>query len=213
VVGTAKSERTEKQVHPVVKILVLAHLFVVISWTLPRVPTDIQEGKVKFEGTNIVRRAGDWILVANDRFRAHPAPSGYLQYTGFWQYWDMFAPNPANTDLWLDAVVVYEDGTEKRMRYPRMYELNLGEKYVMERFRKFTERVNGDTFDYKWAQFAQRMAYLAWTEKDNPPVRVELRRHFKEYPVAFQANESDYTQVTFYRHVVNRSELEDWKGW
>ncbi|MBX3097846.1 MAG: hypothetical protein KF812_13415, partial [Fimbriimonadaceae bacterium] len=73
-----------KRVHPVVQFLVLAHLFVVISWTLPRVPADIQDGTVKPEGVNLVRRSGDWLLLGNDRFRQNPVSSRYIQFTGFW---------------------------------------------------------------------------------------------------------------------------------
>ena len=34
----------------------------------------------------------------------------YLSTTGLWQYWDMFAPDPSNLDVWFDALVTYRDG-------------------------------------------------------------------------------------------------------
>ncbi|MBX3097820.1 MAG: hypothetical protein KF812_13275, partial [Fimbriimonadaceae bacterium] len=95
----------------------------------------------------------------------------------------------------------------------RMYDLSIGEKYLKERYRKFTERLNGDDFRAKWPHFAQRMAYLAWTDPDNPPEQVNLRRHFKEWVQPYVDDGSDYKEVTFYRHAVNVSELREWKGW
>ena len=77
----------------------------------------------------------------------------YLIPTGFWQYWDMFAPNPANIDFYCDAEVTYADGSHRTYTYPRMYKLGIIQKYGMERFRKYYERARDDSYQYGLAGF------------------------------------------------------------
>lgn len=203
----------KKTVHPVVQGAVLLHLLLVVSWTLPRVPDDIQSGEVTLTPQTSVTRAGDWLLVGNDRFRWEtPGVKQYMLSTGFWQYWDMFAPNPANVDFWLDTVVTYEDGTERVVPYPRMKTMSIPEKFFNERFRKFTERVNPDEFAWKWPTFAQRMALIAYTDPANPPKIVVLRRHFMVFPHMSQPKPTEYTTYAFFSHVVDQERLRKDKG-
>ena len=102
--------------------------------------------------------------------------------SGLWQSWDMFAPNPAGTDIWCDAEVVFDDGSTKRHQYPRIYKLSLVSKFFKERYRKFYERVNQDSNSWLWPPFAQRIALEEYEPGKPIPVTVRLWRHFYAAP-------------------------------
>lgn len=131
----------------------------------------------------------------------------YMLGTGFWQYWDMFAPNPSNTDIWVDALVRFKDGSQKVYSYPRMANLPLIAKYAKERYRKFYERINPDEDVTMWPHFAQHIAYLECTDLKNPPVMVALRRHFLPVQPPGSRQPDKYTDYIYYNYVVDQAEL------
>ena len=155
------------------------------------------------------QRARDQLLAANNRLRYESPLRYYLQVTGFWQYWDMFAPNPANTDSWLTAEIEYADGEVVKAEYPRIQHMPIPEKYVNERYRKFTERLHPIDQSYKWAQFAYRMAYLHPRADKAVPVRVRLYKHFRIYAVAFK-NEPKVQDEQFFELVVDPNTYRTW---
>lgn len=152
------------------KLLVGFHVLAITSWTLPKSAPGVQAGFLEPKGL-------DWVLYANDAYVRHSPVQQYILTFGLFQSWDMFAPNPTNKDIWCDAIVRYQDGSEKVYTYPRVYEANYAKKYVIERYRKFYERVNLDLYQYMWPDFAQRIA-VKMDDPANPPVQVVLRRHY-----------------------------------
>jgi len=152
------------------RLLVGFHVIAITSWSLPTSSPGVKNGLQTPSGL-------DWVLFANDQYVRISPVQQYIQTLGLFQSWDMFAPNPSNKDIWCDAIVTYKDGTEKVYTYPRVYTASYPEKYVIERYRKFYERVNLDLFSWVWPDFAQRVATIM-DDPANPPVRVQLRRHF-----------------------------------
>ncbi len=159
------------------KLLVGFHLIAITSWALPRSAPGVVNGLLKPSGL-------DWIPYVNDVYVRESPTKQYVLTLGFWQSWDMFAPNPTNSDVWCDAIVVRKDGSQEIFQYPRVYTQNFAAKYVTERYRKFYERAHLDMFSFMREPFARRIASLSATNPDNPVVRVTLRRHFIEIPRA-----------------------------
>src|SRR5579862_7446895 len=197
-----------------IKLLVLFHVVCITVWCCPQPLPEIESGKVKPFGS-------DWIIfwnqkylkgdlnLASDTSWPGPVPSWTQQYisdpiqlylftTGTWQYWDMFAPNPANMDWWMDAVVTYRDGSKKVYQYPRMYLLSLPEKYVKERYRKFFERAHVDDYQYLFPPVAQRIALLNYNDPRNPPVKVALRRHWLGIEAAGTPQPTTYNSYNYF---------------
>jgi hypothetical protein len=178
------------------KILLFAHVLAITIWALPNPAQSLIDGNREPVGTQR-------LLVWNHRYLKSLTPvSGYLFTTGAWQYWDMFAPDPAQTDIWCDADVVYRDGTVKRYAYPRIYDLPLPEKYLKERYRKFYERVNQDQYNYLWPVFAQRIAF-EMDDPQNPPVEVRLRRHWLTIVKPGEQQPTEYNTYHYYTHAVD----------
>lgn len=189
-----------------VKILVGFHVFATIVWTLPNPPKAVAEGALK-------PRATQWLLYWNGKYLKSLNPvRAYLFVTGTWQYWDMFAPDPSSTDWYCTTEVEYKDGTTKMVPYPRIYDLPIPEKYVKERYRKFYERAHLDEQARLWPPFAQTMALRAYTDKDNPPIVVHLRRHWLNIAAPGQSQRKEYGSYEYYSYAVDQRRLRSAAG-
>lgn len=71
----------------------------------------------------------------------------YFLWAGLFQSWDMFAPVPKGANTYIEATLVYKDGSRKTWTFPRMEQLSLTERYFKERYRKFAEYLQRDDTD------------------------------------------------------------------
>ncbi|MDI9634698.1 hypothetical protein QPK87_37465 [Kamptonema cortianum] len=205
---------TSRRVHPLIKVWFFFHLFVLFSRTMP-LPTPEQYDRVASnEPIQSAAALQDWLIVQNVqvlRNKDNFLPF-YTESTGLWQFWDMFAPNPARVDYWLDAEVTYQDGSTKIVEYPRMKNMSLFQKFMKERYRKYSERLSPDEYRWKWPHTAYWMAVQAWTDHDNPPVRIALRRHFRTIQPPGTPTPDEYEEFTFYNCAIDRIELNRMAG-
>ena len=200
---------TTKRVHPLVVAFVVFHVVAITIYALPKPSQAVLDGKIEPRGS-------DFLLKYNQQVFKESSPIyGYLFVTGMWQYWDMFAPDPAQTDMWCSADVEYLDGTKKPFAYPHIKDLSIPLKFISERHRKFLERAAQDNMAYFWPPFGQAIAYQAATDPNNPPVSVTLIRHFQ--PVARHDSknpqEPPYSTYAYYNYVVDQEKLYSDKGW
>jgi hypothetical protein len=205
----APAPEAGKKVHPLIKAFVVYHLIAITLYALPKPSDDVLKGKIEPRGSDAllsynVKEMKNWAVFY-----------GYLYPTGFWQYWDMFAPDPAQVDAWCDAEVTYLDGTKATFKYPRMKDLSIPAKYTMERYRKYYERVNVDDWPFFWPPFGQAIALKMANDPNNPPVKVAIYRHFQ--PVMRhdkpQSTEPPYGTYNFFTYVVDQHKLFSDKGW
>ncbi len=193
----AEQTESKKGVHWGVKAWVIFHLFMIISWTLPKPPDRIVKKSKPDSVVEAVRDAPNYLLKANWAFKGTPFHY-YLNSTGFWQYWNMFSPNPASTDVWIDADVEFADGKTMLFKYPRMQDLSFTERYFKERYRKYVENSHGERYAYKWPAVAQAIAFQSYSGDGNMPVKVTLRRHFKEIkPLRSFSPPKDYVEPPY----------------
>ena len=210
----AKPEQPEPtRVSPWVKLFVAFHILAITIWAIPNPPEGYLNGRIpwKVQTDSIPHLAQS----LNDGFRLFNAtklkPSFVKYYdmpTGLWQYWDMFAPNPANIDYYGDAEVTYQDGTKRIWTYPRMYTSGIFQKYFTERFRKYYERANSDGYSYVWAAFAQRVALLSTADPKNPAVEVRLRRHWLEIVPPGKPQPTEYNSHEYFTYPVDEVKLQ-----
>lgn len=210
--AAAVSDKEPKRVSFWIKLFVAFHIIAITSWALPKPPDDLMNGQAKLaiDRTNPVtafRSAGNYVsngtLLFNQNQLKDSPLKFYLLFTGFWQYWDMFSPNPASTDFYGTAEITYKDGRTLLYTYPRMYEMGMAEKYVSERYRKFYERAHPDLYKWIWPTFAQVIALKNYTDPSNPPVKVALTRHWLPIAPPGKPQQPDYSQYTYYTHKVD----------
>jgi hypothetical protein len=194
-------EKEEPNAPTWVKVLVILHVLAITAWAMPEPTPAAVKGERKPIGT-------EWLLYWNHHGPKQFQPlRAYVGVTGFWQYWDMFSPNPSHTDIWVDAEVVYRDGTVKVYQYPRIFLLSIPEKFLKERYRKFYERVNSNDHMLLRSVFAERIAHLNDDPK-NPPVTVRLRRHWLDIVGPGKVQPTKYNEYIYYIHAVDPKKLE-----
>lgn len=204
-------DRRERNASWWVKAFVPFHILAITAWSLPppvresSLDEPYRWDSIPAVARSISRGILDGSLGYNERYVKPSFIRFYALSTGFWQYWDMFAPNPSDTDLWGSATVHYRDGTSKVYAYPRIYDMPIPEKYLMERYRKFFERASNDGFKYLWVPFARRVARLN-DLPGNPVVRVELTRHWMVLPGPGKPMPDDYQTYTYLTWEVPASE-------
>lgn len=186
----------------------LFHMLAVACWSIPGPPTDVVQGRAEPVGT-------DHFLIWN---RTHITPNleWYIQPLGFWQFWGMFAPNPADADIWVDAILIYPDGSQRIAPYPRIREMGLVRKYWHEGFRKYLEYVTPDPTNPYEAEVAElrRSSLGFWLAaravREDPsqiPSQVILRRHFRLIPPPGEPVPRDYITYEFYRTYLDQRAL------
>lgn len=160
-----------------VHVFILLHLFIIAVWSLPT--------EMKFKS------------------RVEHIFSPYFYFTGLWQGWDMFAPNPRSTKLRMDAYVYYEDGSRRTWEFPQMEKLSYLERFQKERFRKWAhDNVRMDSSSRLWKPTAEYISRLL-QEPGNPIKKIELNRHWYELTLEEENRElasSDWQHYTFYTY-------------
>jgi hypothetical protein len=96
----------------------------------------------------------------------------YFLWSGLFQSWDMFAPVPKSANTYLEAEIVYKDGSRETWIFPRMEQLGLADRFFKERYRKFADSVVREEND---ALLTNAARHIAWM-KSSPanPVRLVI---------------------------------------
>jgi hypothetical protein len=138
------------------------------------------------------------------------AISPYMLWSGLFQRWNMFAPEPVKVDVFIEGDVTLHDGEKRSWTFPRMENLSYAQRYAKERSRKFTEYLRMDTESGLWPDAARHIARL-FANPANPPVLVVLVRNFSqvEPPLPGGAvQRTPWSRVPFYVYVVKSGDLK-----
>jgi hypothetical protein len=97
----------------------------------------------------------------------------YLRWSGLYQTWDMFGPDPQMVNSYVKSVVITQDRHMRVWSFPRMEELGLGERYEKERYRKFLEVLPQTQYALLWPDVARHLA-RSLNNQGDPPDKVML---------------------------------------
>ena len=97
----------------------------------------------------------------------------YMVWTGLFQRWDMFAPDPPTVNSYVKTVVISRDRHMQVWSFPRMEELGFGERYRKERYRKFLEVLPQQQNAPLWPDVARHLA-MQFDSPTDPPDKVLL---------------------------------------
>ena len=130
-----------------ISAFILFHLIAIACWTIP----------------------SDFSPVKDVKELVRP----YMIWSGLFQSWDFFAPNPKAINSFIEAVAITGNREQKVWVFPRMEQLSFGARYRKERYRKFAEvlplRNNADL----WPGVATHVAGMFDSQTD-PPQMVLL---------------------------------------
>lgn len=133
----------------------------------------------------------------------------YFLWAGLFQSWDMFSPLPKSSNIYVEAIVLYEDGDTRNWAFPRMELLNLEDRYFKERYRKYVENLNDDAKDVLWPDAARFIARL----NNNRPVRVKMVFLIRRWSAIVVRGDGSYGRAPsdahiFYAHTISAGDLE-----
>lgn len=109
------------------------------------------------------------------------------------QSWGVFAPDPRPTSLGFEARITHADGSTEVWELPDGAPLVENLRYY--RWRKWLERVRADRYQDIWEPTARWVAE-EHDDEDNPVVRVELVRFFRQNEL--EGRQPPYEQFTYY---------------
>ena len=82
----------------------------------------------------------------------------YLVWSGLFQSWDTFAPNPKADNSHIKALVIADSHPPQVWPFPRMQGLGFWDRYQKERYRKFEEVIVQPQFAIAWPDVARHLA-------------------------------------------------------
>jgi hypothetical protein len=97
----------------------------------------------------------------------------YMLWTGLFQSWDMFAPDPKSANTYVKAIIVTQNRHILVFTFPRMELLSLAERYRKERYRKFAENLPKEQNAAVWPDVARHLA-RAYNNPADPPYKISL---------------------------------------
>ena len=204
------SEERKIRVHWAVKLFVLVHVVLVFTWSMPNLTGEKNDAFLAQPIEEQIKQPIDmWVVYNHIHVKnSSTVTSPYLISTGLWQSWNMFAPNPSDTDVYIEATIKYEDGTEEIRSFYRIYDMPIPQKYVFERYRKYREYLSDDYYRWKWPQTAMRMALEARRETGKEPELVVLTRYWNRTESPDEEQSDEYNAYDFYRRYVTDEELD-----
>lgn len=164
-----------------ISIFILFHLIAITCWALPwnaTVVTDVRE---------LVRP--------------------YMLWTGLFQQWDMFSPNPRSVNAYCKAVVITTDRHMKVWNFPRMEELSFGQRYTKERYRKFVEDLLDQKSEGLWPDVANHVARQFNNPIDPPDKLMLIQFQTDIKPWADESYDPAPTPTVFYEEYVQPGDL------
>jgi hypothetical protein len=133
----------------------------------------------------------------------------YLVAIGLFQSWDTFAPNPTSANQYLEAMIIYKDGSSRLWPFPRMESLGFIERYGKERYRKYGENLQNGQYSDLRPDAARYVARLN-SSPANPAQTVMLIVRWSDiHPDAPEGQERGPWQMNvFYSYVVQPQDLQ-----
>ncbi|MBV9266968.1 MAG: hypothetical protein JO061_12435 [Acidobacteriaceae bacterium] len=136
----------------------------------------------------------------------------YMLFTGLFQAWNMFAPDPMRLNGYVEAEVTMQDGEKITWKAPRIEKLGIVQKYFRERYRKFmNEHLRMDAESLLWPDAAKHIARLYATDKSNPPINIVLIRYWSEVQPPGPHGEfsaTPWTHFAYFSYDVKPEDLE-----
>jgi hypothetical protein len=134
----------------------------------------------------------------------------YMVWSGVFQSWDMFSPKPASANAYLEAIVIYKDGSSQLWPFPRMEMLSFTNRYFKERYRKFEENLQNRDDAVLWPDAARYIARLN-TDRSNPAQKVMLVLRWSDIIPPTDSTSSDHgpwNVDVFYNYNVEPGDLQ-----
>lgn len=130
-----------------------------------------------------------------------------MAWSGLTQDWNLFAPEPSSINAYLVAQITYRDGQKKAWNFPMPQDYGYYRRYFMSRrLRWSSDNLRMDKNAVLWPDAAR---YVARVNNDpkNPPVTVELVRHWSLIAPPMSGQRETWSESTFFTYTVLPGDL------
>jgi hypothetical protein len=122
----------------------------------------------------------------------------YMRWSGLFQSWDMFGPDPVKVNSYVKAVIISRDHHMQVWSFPKMEDLGFGERFRKERYRKFLEVLPQPQFAPLWPDVAVHLARSLNNPADPPDKILLIQFQSDIHPGADEASEPPARPNVFY---------------
>jgi hypothetical protein len=139
--------------------------------------------------------------------RAKSMVAPYMVWSGLSQGWAFFAPDPVNSNNYLDAQITFRDGQKTIWKFPMPQDVGYFRRYFMDRQLMWSsDSLRLDENSGLWPDAARYIARLN-NNRDNPPKTIELIRHWWVIAPPNSGNPETWRQYTFFTYSVLAGDL------
>jgi hypothetical protein len=164
-----------------ISVFLLIHLFLILVWSSPIYPRPI----IKI-----------WRFTRT-----------YMEWSGLDQRWNLFAPEPLVTNAYLVAQITYGDGQKKKWKFPTPEDYGYYRRYFMDRQVGWTYETLGKNSNAAlWPDAARYVARLN-NQPNNPPVKVELIRHWSTIALPMSGQPETWNEYILFTYSVVPGDL------
>ncbi len=169
--------------HLLISAFIVFHLISIICWAVPL----------------------NTVLFTAVRNKVAP----YMFWSGLYQSWGLFAPNPTSDNSRLEAEITFTNGQKQLFKFPLPQNFGYMQRYAKERHRKWAnDALRMDSYAALWPDAAR---YIARLNKDlgNPPVTVKLIRNWSDIPAPGSGQAETWHHFMFFNYSVTANDLAD----
>ena len=131
-----------------------------------------------------------------------------MRWSGLFQAWDTFAPNPPRINSYVKALVITRQRQAFVFEFPKMQQLTFIQRYSKERYRKFEEVLPQQNNAALWPDAARHLAWRYDSAADHPD-KVDLIRFVSKIkPETSDAFEEVAKPYLFYEEYVQPGDLK-----
>jgi hypothetical protein len=131
----------------------------------------------------------------------------YMRWSGLFQSWDMFGPDPVTVNAYVKAVIISRDRHMQVWSFPKMEDLDLGERFRKERYRKFLEVLPQPQYAPLWPDVAGHLARSLNNPADPPDKILLIEFQSDIHPGADESPEPVARPNVFYDDYLPPGEL------
>jgi hypothetical protein len=135
----------------------------------------------------------------------------YMLWSGMFQNWDLFSPEPFSLNAYLVADITYQNGDTSVWKFPMPQYYGYFRRYLLERDRKWSsEGIREDSHSQLWPDAARYIARLN-NRTGNRPVNVKLVRYYSQIEVPEPGRpkpDEPWKQYVFFSYDVQPGDLQ-----
>lgn len=163
-----------------ISLFIIFHLGCIIAWVMPK-PSPIKAFLLGLKLPLPARERKPEEKEAHWHIAPREVVATYLFNTSQYQGWAMFAPAPVQTNRYVEAAVLFQDGNWRDYEFPRLGQMNFVEAWIEKRWRKIGQNM----FDPDFRPYDEDVARWIARQMDRPgnhPIRVSLLLHEAAIP-------------------------------